>query len=298
MATLQRFWIDGGTKKAEPAAKFQQDTFNLAMLSVGPGEAIFLEAGKKAGLVDGGAKNKPVNSEVAATLESWIEARDLSLKLFIASHPHVDHLNALPALLQALPESRYAPAAAFYDNGQLTSGFVKALVSQVKGLKFLKRIVPVSSQIVSLGPRTRVKLFMGGHTQHGPAYQSVFALVEHGEARFLLTGDSYQDYEKTLIDAHPDWLTAHVLKITHHGSEGGTSAAFLDVVNPAVAVASTARKPGGQMDPSHNIDKGTADRLKSKGVKVFETATAGTIIVTTDGVRQPDGILFQVMLNE
>lgn len=298
MATVRRFWIDFGMKTAGQEAQFKKDTFSLAMLSVGAGEAIFLEAGGKAALVDGGATNALKNATLAAGLRSWLEARNLKLKLFIASHPHVDHLNALPPLLRVLPKSRFAPGATFRDNGQLISGFAKALIAQVQKLKYLKRLVPSPPRTVALGPRTRVKLFMGDGTTHGPAYQSVFALVQHGEARFLLTGDSYEDYEKKLIAAHPDWLAAHVLKITHHGSKGGTSAAFLSAVNPALGVASTARKPSGQIDPSHNIDDETRKRLRDAGVEVFQTAIAGTIVVTTDGVRQAKGILFQVMLSD
>ncbi len=295
MATAARFWIDGSLQSAGPGARFKKGTIRLAMLSVGPGEAIFLEAGRTAALVDGGATNAPENETLATELGDWIKKRDLRLKMFIASHPHVDHLNGLPPLLRSLPKSRFAAGATFYHNGEGTSKkFIQRLLNQVRGLPWLQVAVPVTPLPATLGPRTSVVLFMDGSTRHGEAYKSVLALVQHDQARFLLTGDVYADYEAKLVQSNLPLLPADVLKVTHHGSKGGTSALFLNAVRPKIAVASTARRPDGSVDPSHNVDGPTAKRLKNINARLFQTAVAGTIVVTTDGVRQPRGILFEV----
>jgi len=69
-----------------------------------------------------------------------------------------------------------------------------------------------------------------------------------------------------------------VLKVGHHGADDATSGAFLDAVDPVLAVISVGRDnprgyPGGK----------TIDLLKSRGANVLRTDQEGTIVVRTDG---------------
>ncbi|MBI3859813.1 MAG: MBL fold metallo-hydrolase [Thaumarchaeota archaeon] len=294
MARVLRYWLKNILKVAPAGAAFTGPTFRLVMFDVGPGEAILLVEGKEAALVDGGAEDVPVNNKVANTLFDWIETNSLSLKFLIPSHPHEDHLNALPAFLRLLKTAgKLKGGTPFYHNGEQPSVFARNLLSLVKSLG-LKPVVPAKGLVTALGPKAVVEVFMDGSTGHGAAYRSVWARVTYGDANFLLTGDVYMDYEKKLVKDKGAALKARVLKVTHHGSSGGTSKVFLSVVQPLVAIASTYRLPSGGPDPKHNIDLPTEGRLKQAHVRILETAVHGKMTLETDGVTQPNGVLLSV----
>lgn len=294
MASVLRYWLKHSLKVAPAGAAFTGPTFRLVMFDVGPGEAILLVEGKEAALVDGGAGDQPKNTELAKTLFRWIKTNSLSLKFFIPSHPHQDHLNAIPDLLRLLKTAgKLTRGAPFYHNGEQPSLFAQNLLTLVKSLG-LRPVVPSKTLRKGLGPSAIVELFMNGSTAHGVAYKSVWARVKYGDAYFLLTGDVYMDYEKKLVKDKGTALRAQVLKVTHHGSSGGTSRDFLNVVRPLIAIASTYELPSGRPDPKHNIDLPTAGRLAQSHVTVFETAAHGNITLETDGVTQSNGVLLSV----
>ena len=66
-------------------------------------------------------------------------------------------------------------------------------------------------------------------------------------------------------------LRADVLKVGHHGSKTSSAAAFLDVVNPRIAVIQVGRNNYGH--PSPEILK----RLASRGILVFRNDLHGAI---------------------
>jgi competence protein ComEC len=69
-----------------------------------------------------------------------------------------------------------------------------------------------------------------------------------------------------------------VLKLAHHGSSTSTSPAFLDRVNPVLAILSVGRdNPYGQ--PDHAV----LQILQERQIRLFRTDYDGTIVVMTDG---------------
>jgi competence protein ComEC len=72
-------------------------------------------------------------------------------------------------------------------------------------------------------------------------------------------------------------LPADVLKVSRHGSEQASSAAFLEAVGAEVAIISVgADNPDG--DPAQE----TLERLEAAGARVFRTDQNGTVIVNSD----------------
>ena len=93
----------------------------------------------------------------------------------------------------------------------------------------------------------------------------------------LLTGDIEEPSEQALIKARSLSPTT-VLKVAHHGSDTSTTAAFLSIVSPAIAIisAGTGNTYG---HPTANV----LARLKASGAKVYRTDLNGTVSVKTDG---------------
>jgi competence protein ComEC len=105
--------------------------------------------------------------------------------------------------------------------------------------------------------------------------------LSDGKVSFLLTSDISEEAELDLITRRAD-LNSTVLKVAHHGSDTSSSAAFLAVVDPQVAVISvgannTFGHPGAE----------TIQRLTdSVGPdKIYCTDKNGTVECITDGQR-------------
>ena len=102
-----RYYVNtpgGAVKIKKPAAsilqEFREQALEMTTFNVGEGEAILLRVGKDAILVDGGAVVKKRNVALGKAPRGYLVDRGIRLMAILASHPHVDHLNALEALMR------------------------------------------------------------------------------------------------------------------------------------------------------------------------------------------------------
>lgn len=116
--------------------------------------------------------------------------------------------------------------------------------------------------------------------------------MAYGKANLPFTGDSNCDYENQLLDRFDlagatDVFSAHVLKVTHHGSQNGTGRRFGARVNPGLAFAST------NEDGDHRWENVSRNRLP-EGCLMLETWERGDIVIETNGGAYRGGVLFRV----
>ena len=100
---------------------------------------------------------------------------------------------------------------------------------------------------------------------------SIVLLGSVAGRRFLLTGDVEQEVDPELLArlGHVD-----LLKIAHHGSKTASTDAFLDAVDPTVAVASA-----GTGNPYGHPSPATLSRIEARGARVFRTDRDGSVSV-------------------
>ena len=72
-----------------------------------------------------------------------------------------------------------------------------------------------------------------------------------------------------------DLPECEILKIAHHGSNGSTSRAFLEKVNPQVAVISC-----GKNNYYGHPGEETISRLQERGCQILRTDEQGALTVT------------------
>lgn len=103
--------------------------------------------------------------------------------------------------------------------------------------------------------------------------RSLAMLITLGNVRILSMADNglYENYTA---------ISADILKVGHHGSKTGTSEAFLDVVEPTLALISVRADTAAPAQV-------TLDRLAAEDVRVLRTDETGeiTIVPGTDGYR-------------
>ena len=104
---------------------------------------------------------------------------------------------------------------------------------------------------------------------------SLIMKLVYGDFSVLLTGDAGLPAEAELLAADAP-LAATVLKVGHHGSKGSTGAAFVQAVNPLVAVIQL----GADNDYGHP-HQDALDRLA--GRLVLRNDIHGRIHIYSDG---------------
>ncbi|MFA7250287.1 MAG: DNA internalization-related competence protein ComEC/Rec2 [Dehalococcoidia bacterium] len=102
-------------------------------------------------------------------------------------------------------------------------------------------------------------------------------LVRIGDRRILLPADVERDAERWLVSSGLD-LRADVMVVPHHGSTTSSTRAFLDAVQPRVAVVSVG---------AHNPYGHPADEVLARygGVRLYRTDESGDIALRSDGAR-------------
>ncbi len=118
-----------------------------------------------------------------------------------------------------------------------------------------------------------------GYVANGDRNENSIVLrVAHGGSSFLLPGDAGPEGEEYLVDEYESALNVSVLQAGHHGSDTSSSAALLDAATPRLAVISSA------YDSQYgHPDEAVLDRLTSRSIQTYWTATHGDVVLTSNG---------------
>jgi competence protein ComEC len=246
----------------------------VSFLDVGQGEAILVQTGDKALLVDGGPGTRAVTLALGRALPFW--QRDLDA--VILTQPQADHLSGLlPVLDRYHIKKAYGPGL---KAGTATARAWEARLAELA----VPREALHAGQYLDLGRGIKLSALnppasLTPGAAGDPNADGLVLRLDWNEVSFLLTADIDAATERRLI-AQRALLEADVLKVAHHGSRTSTSQAFLNAVRPTTAVISAgARNPFGHPHPE------VLDRLQSslKPGNIYLTSTAGTVTFTTDG---------------
>ena len=212
----------------------------LCSLSVGQGDAAILRTlGGRWMVFDGGPATRPGpgREEIREALRRR-GAR--SVALVTVSHPDLDHVAGLEALLAELP------IGAVLDTGDPLPRdvYVRLLnVAEEKGITWLRaragvRIRVDEAEVLVLGPDSVQRVHRDGSGPSANETSLVFR-VDAGGFRYLNSGDATVEEERRVLSAwSAESLRADLLKVGHHGSRTSTSGEWLTAVQPRVAVIS------------------------------------------------------------
>jgi competence protein ComEC len=286
-------------------------------LDVGPvnGDSILIiSPTKTAVLIDTGDAGKE-----KVVLDALKRYQVQQLDYFIATHPHPDHLGAAAAVLKStkvgniidngLPPSVALPTPAPTPaKGKPAPPVAKIPARVNRGPKgpaqfYLDYKDAVSKsgshyevaqvgQTLELGGGARLTIlgpsqpyFDKEHLKSGgnePNANSIVMRLDYGDFSMLLMGDAEEQTEQRMLSKDLD-LKARVLKVAHHGSKYATSDAFIQRVQPEVAIISD-----GEWNRYGHPAQAVIDRLKAANAKLYRTDLQGEISLTTTGKLKGD----------
>lgn len=229
-------------------------------LDVGHGDCTVITCDGEAMIIDGG------NAGCSDLVYNYLTNHGIAeLKYAVATHPDADHIGGLPAAFHAAKVQTLLSPVASHGEKRF-----KTLVKTAEE-KSVPVVVPEAGEVFSLGA-AQITVISPVIRFADTNDLSLVLRIDYGETSFLFTGDASSAVERDLI-ARKSNLDADVLKVSHHGSDTATSAAFVAAVSPDIAVISCAADSGS---PSWHALYTLADKC------VLTTAQRGTIILHSD----------------
>ncbi len=203
---------------------------SLLAVNVRKADALLLRSGGSAYLIDTGAKKS-----ADALLDALRTEGVTRLDGVILTHTHADHTGGLKALLESEIEVENIYTSKYYvlkkeDGKHPVEKAIKKKDYEINYLASGDTLPLDGGKLTVLGP-----LELNEEAENN---NSLVILAEGGGGSILLTGDMEFPEEDSLLKAglipHAD-----VLKIGNHGEGDATSIAFVNAVQPSLAVIST-----------------------------------------------------------
>ena len=229
----------------------------LRFLDVGQADAILVREGGKSALIDAGGG--------VGVLAQLRRLGVDTIDLLVASHNHADHIGGMTGVLAGTVVRFYL------DNGvpHTTATYQRTIQAvAASGARYLRP----TARTITLGS-ARLRVLPPPPNARGQNNSSVGILVQYGEFRAVLTGDSEQ-FELRYWLQHDSVPRVTVVKVGHHGSWNGTTAEWAQATRPEVAVISVGRG-NTYGHPSAQV----IERWRSVGATVYRTDQDGTVIV-------------------
>ena len=247
----------------------EDEEIRVHFIDVGQGDCALIETPSGNMLIDAGAP------ESKKDIVKYIDSLDISeFEYAIFTHPHSDHIGSATYLLNNYTFKNVILPDAI-SNSKLYEDMLDTLES-----KNCNVILGEVGKSFTLDKAT-VSLFAPSSYYYLDDLNdlSVVAKLTYKDVSFLFTGDAENFSEREMIK-HGENLSADILKVAHHGSNSSSHAAFLEAVNPGVAIISAAKFN----DYGHPHDE-VIERLEKINADIYVTYEVGSIIVSTDGTE-------------
>jgi competence protein ComEC len=239
-------------------------TLDVHFLDVGQGDSTLLVGPDFTILIDAGRRDR---TDVVPSLE---QIGITSIDLLVGTHPHADHIGQFPEVL-----ARFPVTEVWMSGDEHTSLTFERAIDAILASQAAYR-EPRANEVYQIGSATVEVL--NPLTLTGDFHEGSISLrIVFGDVAFLFTGDAEAVTEQAMIDRGHQ-LSAQILQLGHHGSRTSSSAAFLDAVQPQLAIWSA-----GLNNSFGHPHADVLERLAAKNIVVCGTATYGTIVVDTDG---------------
>ncbi|MDP3170512.1 MAG: DNA internalization-related competence protein ComEC/Rec2, partial [Polaromonas sp.] len=245
--------------------------FEVIAADVGQGNALVVRTAGHTLVYDSGPRFSRESDAGHRVLVPLLRAYGERVDMLMLSHRDSDHIGGAPAVLVMQPQA--VLLSSIEDNHPLQA--LRPSQRCVAGQRWSWDGVDFEVIHPSAGDYAT--------TQKSNAMSCVLRIF-NGSSAALLAGDIELAQEQRLVAAGLD-LKADLLLVPHHGSKTSSSAAFLDAVQPSLALAQVGyRNRFGHPAPP------VLQRYRERGIRVLSSPACGAATWTSG---QPDSVSCQ-----
>ena len=195
----------------------------------------------------------------------------------VASHPHIDHIGGIPAVVEQFPVEKAYSSYVEYTT-KTYHDYVDAIEKSGAEIVKLKTgdVFDFGNQIrvEVLGPDQEIR-YPDGFPDNSTQFLNDHSLLmkfTFGETTALFGGDLYLAQEREYVEQYGEKLQADIAKANHHGKDTSNSRKWIKTVQPRITVAMGDEM--GSMDVYRNYQKA--------GSEYHHTLYDGMVRVTAD----------------
>lgn len=255
-----------GKKKLEEKALIEEkpSILSITYLDVGQGNSVFIECDDHYMLIDGGT------SDQSSKIYSFLEKKDIEkLDFVVATNTKKENVGGLASALKEYDcDMVLAPT-----NEALNDAYADFLKYTEKNEKSVT--VPDVNDTYTLGD---AKISVLACASKIDETQSIILQIQHFDTKYLFASDVKLEEESILCEQYGEALKSDVLFIGNHGSSISSSDAFLDTVNPKIAMISVDGNDGSGLPESKVLDA-----LNQRNIDLYRTDCNGDIKLVSDG---------------
>lgn len=237
----------------------------LTFLSVGQGDCAVFQTGGHTILIDAGPASKLSDAGKKIVVPDLRRMGIDSIDLVLLSHPDIDHIGGLAAILKSMRVGKIGLPATFQHYEPL--------------LQHLREDGCTGPEILWLGPAQKARVGDFSIEVDCPPWHegepdndgSEFVRITGDGSSAVFTGDADARTEYRMLPGH-DW-SAQVLKLGHHGSRTASSEDWLRAVHPAWGIVSC-----GRNNTYGHPHKSVLERVSGLGIKVARTDRDGNVV--------------------
>ena len=260
------------------SSRLCEDRLQITFLDVGQGDGAFVEfPNGRTMIVDGGIRSAQFDYG-ERVLVPFLRHRNVRhIDMVVASHPHSDHIGGLVYLLENVQVDHFIDSGQAYDSW--TSGRLRELI-RTKKIQYHR--VAAGDSLVGMGGVEAIVLHptstfvtAGGESPHDLNNGSVVLRLQAGSNSVLFTGDIEVESDPAVLG----WgkrLQSSILKVAHHGSKTSSRPAFVDAVNPRIAIISV-----GSFNKFGHPSQQVLARLSGR-CRVYRTDRNGAVTIRVD----------------
>ncbi|HBU27882.1 TPA: MBL fold metallo-hydrolase [Candidatus Uhrbacteria bacterium] len=234
----------------------------VTVLDVGQGDSVFVEWSNGTQMLIDGGVDATVLNRLGEVMLPW----DRTIDYIVATHPHADHVGGLITVLDRFTVEHIVLNVDVYDS-PVANAFLDAVMQESAQI-----IAPRDLNLAGVRvmyPTDNVLLVQTDN----PNETSIVLAVDYKQYRLLFMGDIGETVEQQLIQAQI-LEDVDILKVGHHGSKYSSSRAFLEVIQPEIALISA-----GKDNVYHHPHPSALQRLLNSGATVYRTDQDGTITI-------------------
>ena len=215
-------------------------------------------------LIDGG------KSDQSSKIYSFLEKKDIEkLHLVVATNTNEENVVGLAAALKEYDcDTVLAPTNEAAN--EKYANFLKYTEKKNKSVT-----VPKVNDTYTLGD---AKISVLACASKIDAAQSIILQIQHFDTKYLFASDVKAEEESVLCKQYGEALKSDALCIGNHGSSISSSDAFLDTVNPKIAILSVDGNDGSGLPESKVLDA-----LHQRNIDLYRTDCNGDIKLVSDG---------------